>query len=424
MPRVRLTATNVRTLAPLQGRQTDYTDALLPGLVLRVGGAGARTYAVAAWVRGAKRRVTIGKASQMTLAAARERARDVREQLARGEEPRPPGAADLTVGTLVADCLKALTLRPSTRREWDRILKVEILPAIGDRPAAHLRRADVRAWMRGITPRSGWVANHAFAVLRRAYSWGLREDLVETNPCAGLALPHEPRSNDRILSTAELRALLRAIERGARRYPLYADATLLLLLTGVRRDAALGARRAEFEDLDGQEPRWVVPATRSKSGRAHVVPLSAAAVAIVRRRLEATTGACLFPAGHGSVRSDRPASWAGRWRTWLRARVERAAQAAQRASGQPRAAVARWTIHGLRHTVATHLIEDLGVARHVVSLLLGHTMPGPSATKIYDRAELLPERRAALVAWAAWLERLRTREGGTARVLPMVRGGA
>ncbi len=187
----------------------------------------------------------------------------------------------------------------------------------------------------------------------------------------------------------------------------------------MRRDAALGARRAEFEDLDGQEPRWVVPAIRSKSGRAHVVPLSAAAVAIVRRRRAATTGACLFPAGHGSVRSDRPASWAGRWRTWLRARVERAAQAAQRASGQPRAAVPRWTIHGLRHTAATHLIEDLGVARHVVSLLLGHTMPGPASTRVYDRSELLAERRAALVAWAAWLERLRAGEGGLARVLPM-----
>jgi hypothetical protein len=42
----------------------------------------------------------------------------------------------------------------------------------------------------------------------------------------------------------------------------------------------------------------------------------------------------------------------------------------------------------------------------VVSLLLGHTMPGPQATKIYDRSELLDQRRAALVAWADWLDGL------------------
>ena len=423
MPRVRLTAANVRSLPPLAGRQTDYTDAILPGLVLRVGAGGARTYAVAAWDRGGKRRVTIGPAARVTLAAARERARDVLEQLARGDQPHRPGAADLTVGALVEDCLRALQLRPSTRREWTRIFRVEIEPAIGDRPAAHLRRADVRAWVRGIAPRSGWVANHALAVLRRAYTWGLREELVDANPCAGLPLPHEPRSNDRVLSTSELRALLRALERGARRYPLYAAATTLLLLTGVRRDAVLGARRAEFEGLDGPEPRWVVPAARSKSGRAHVVPLAPAAVDLVRRRLAATDGECLFPAGHGTVRADRPAGWAGRWRTWLRSRVARGVRAAQRAAGQPPAAVPRWTIHGLRHAVATHLIEDLGVGRHVVSLLLGHTMPGPASTRVYDRSELLAERRAALVAWAAWLERLRV-GGESARVLPMAGRGS
>ena len=72
--------------------------------------------------------------------------------------------------------------------------------------------------------------------------------------------------------------------------------------------------------------------------------------------------------------------------------------------------LARWTIHGLRHTIATHLRADLGVSTEVISLILGHTPPGPRVTRIYNRADLLPERAAALAAWAGWIENAASRE--------------
>ena len=64
----------------------------------------------------------------------------------------------------------------------------------------------------------------------------------------------------------------------------------------------------------------------------------------------------------------------------------------------------RWTIHNLRHTIGTHLRETFGVSSEVVSLILGHTPPGSRVSRVYNRADLLQERRAALVAWADWLE--------------------
>jgi integrase len=87
----------------------------------------------------------------------------------------------------------------------------------------------------------------------------------------------------------------------------------------------------------------------------------------------------------------------------------------------------RWTVHNLRHTIGTHMREDLGVSSEVVSLILGHTPPGARVTRVYNRAELLPERRAALVAWGRWLDRLKTDEPQSARVVPIRRnrgGGA
>jgi hypothetical protein len=65
------------------------------------------------------------------------------------------------------------------------------------------------------------------------------------------------------------------------------------------------------------------------------------------------------------------------------------------------------------------MTEDLGVHENVVSLILGHSLPGAAVSRVYNRAERLPERRAALVAWGAWVEGLAA--GAGARVLPMSR---
>ncbi len=409
MPIDRLTAINVRTLPARPGLGVDYTDALLPGFVLRISRRGVRSYGVAKRDGGGKRRVSLGLIERVPLAEARARAREIIEALQRREPlpPAPAQGAPLTVARLVRRCLDDLDLRARTRAEWERIAKVEIIPAIGSRRAAEVRRADLREWAASI--RSPWVAQHAVAILRRCYSWGLDQDILEHSPCARILVAHQRREGGRILSTLELAALLRALDRGRRRYPLYADATLLLLLTLVRRSSVLGMRRDELEDLDGEAPRWIIPGARTKGGSDHAVPLSPAAVEVVRRRIAATPKLVhLFPAGHGDARDDTPAGWAGRWRLWLHRRVARALQARQRSRGEAISPVPRWTIHGLRHTAATHLREDLDVPQDVVALLLGHTPPGlPQATPLYLRATLLPERRAALEAWAAWLDRVR-----------------
>jgi len=424
MPIVRLTAKNVSTLPAIDGRRTDYVDSTLPGFVLRVSATGARSYGLAVWHRGRKHRLNLGKVGHLQLAAARAEARAILARMDHGEEPRRArhlGGPRLTVAALVERCLVDLQLRPSTRKEWGRLLEVEIRPAIGDRPADELGRAEVREWTRSIKVRSGYTANHAFALLRRAYSWGRSEELVGQSPCDRLRKPYETAPSERVLSAEELWALLRALERGQSRWPACVAATRLLLLTGVRRAAVLGMRRGELESLDGPDPRWIVPGGfegRSKSGRAHVVPLSQAAVEVMRGRLEVTSTEHLFPI-RGRGQRETPMSWSPAWRLWLRLRLDHIVRALHRKAGRPQSDVPRWTVHGLRHTFATHLREDLDVAPDIVSLLLGHTIQGPQVSRVYDRAARLLERRRALEAWATWLERLGGRHGaGTGKILP------
>src|SRR5262249_27497414 len=82
--------------------------------------------------------------------------------------------------------------------------------------------------------------------------------------------------------------------------------------------------------------------------------------------------------------------------------------------------VAPWVLHSSRHTVATHLREDLHVSQDVVARILAHAPPGTSdTTAIYDRSVLLRERRAALVAWRpGWSGSARRRGGKVARSCP------
>jgi integrase len=417
-----------------KGARLDAWDALAAGLVLRIGKSGSCTWSL--WYRtraGGKRRFTIGPYRQfgapgdgtsLTISEARARATELPEAIRAGSDPagEPAAApaaapAQLTLAALAREALDALRpprVATSTHEEWARLARVELEPWRGQDPAAAITRREAREFLRGIVERgSPSTANHVLDAARRFYSWGVAEELVEANPWAGLESPAPRPQSDRVLSVEEARAVWRALDvlAGERRFerkgrkgkvamwtapgrPQACDVVRLLLLTGVRLDAALGLQRREVEGLAGDAPVWTVPAERVKAKRGqrrpHVVPLSPAAADVVRRRLEGG-GEYGFPVlPKPGRRAEGPMVWVSHFVKLLR-------EEADRQLGRP---MEPWTIHKFRHTVATNARELLGTRDDVIGLLLGHVRDGRTATKVYLRAELLEERRAALTAWA------------------------
>lgn len=408
MPAEKLTPANVKTLPAQDGKRTEWRDTLQPGLGLRVSPNGTRVWVFTYNHAGRTVRYRMGPLSMFGVAQARMAARGLWVKAAQGGHPQQQKAQArdreaLTVGGLAERYLEAAELRPATRREWVRLVAVDMKP-LAKIPAGLLDRATIRDWARRIAKRAPYVGNRAFEVLRRVYSWAVSEDLLTGSPFVGLVKPATEKRAERVLSAVELRALLTALD-GMRHQK--ADALRLLLLTVARRSMVMGARKSELE-LEGDDPRWMIPGVRMKSGRPHVVPLSKPAVAIFRG-LVTDTHECLFPARPARGKAPRQ-PWALLDQRFLR----HVRAKAQEALG---ATFPAWTVHSLRHTAATHLREDLGVGQDVVGALLAHARSG-DATPIYLRAELLAERRAALVAWAAWLDRLRLEQPGTANVLP------
>lgn len=401
---MKLTATSVKSLKP-----GDYKDE--KGLILRVRPSGVRSWAVRYFVKGRDVRYTIGLVKikdwdkGLTLKQARDEAALVLARVARGEDPQAeklaaakalPPLPDVTVAGLCQYMLAHLKMRPNTWKPWTHDVEKRIIPELGQMPAKDLTRRHVREWADRLLAKSGGtMANRAFVALRRSYSFGIERDLIEATPFVGLKQPADYVPRDRVLSSAELWALQKALADYENVWA--SDAVSLLLWTGVRKDMALGARRSEFEELHSLEPRWVIPGERTKNAKTHVVPLPKTAAKLVRRLLS-DGREFLFP---------RPGKWGKSGREFAYWHAREMDPIRDMVAAKLKKDVPQWSLHDLRTAMATHMREDLRIPDDVIALLLGHTPDvGPRVTSIYQRADLLRERRDALEAWVGWLEKL------------------
>ncbi len=440
--RLRLTSINVPKLAPPEGTgRAEYEDQLCPGLVLRISRGArriTRTWLLVFYRRRKKVRLLLGyyqkpgerapfrrrDAPLLGLEEARTRAVEMLKRADRGID----AAAQRSLGSvadLVESCIAAKAhlgemhkkpCRPATLANWQRDFKGQIKTApFADTPASDLQRSEVRLWLAPIIARAPHIATSSLRLLKMAYNWATRNEMMPASPLGPIVFRAGRSSPSRFLNVQELRAIWLAlaelrkrehesIARRGRLHLPYADVAALLLLTGVRRRMVLEMRRADIE-LEGSEPKWMIDASSTKGHRTHVVPLSPQAVAIIKPRLaENSSPTYVFP----KVASERPMGWSPRW---VREQLKAVTQdvyfrltATRLPEERARVVIANWTIHELRHTIRTHLCGSLKISDDVARLILMHKRAGMDA--IYNLAELLDERRAALVAWGAWLDQL------------------
>ncbi len=412
MPGSRLTAENVRTLRPREGRERDVyfdkTKGAPPGFALRVTSNGARSYVYVyrsplRGVSAPKMFLHLGDADHVSLADAREQARKEHSLRQQGKDPKVERECQAraheqapTVAGLVRQRIDAVarTSTPKTIAEYRRILKAEIEGSgLGALKAKDVRRADIRAFLDGIEGDA--MAINTYKLIRASFAWGLREDLIESNPAHDMKPRVEERLTDeeRTLTDDELvKVWIRSEAVG----PVGAAYVRILALCGTRRMETALAKWADL-DLEAMSssgepaPTWVIPPQNRKGRvgkkRGLVVPLSSQAVQVfdeLKRNI--TDSEWVFA---GDRQSNVSANF-GRLGAMLR-----------RASGVD------FSFHDLRATCATGA-GGLGAAPHVVALLLGHQgVPGtPSVTSRYDRADRLPEVRRALENWGGHIQAL------------------
>jgi integrase len=207
-----------------------------------------------------------------------------------------------------------------------------------------------------------------------AVRWGWRAD----NPAKGIERFHEDR-RERFLSGEELNRLVDALNDHPNRRS--ANAVRLLLLTGARRGEVLGATWDHFDLGAGL---WTKPSAHTKQKRAHRVPLSAPALALLvamRAETDATghRSPYLFP-------GDAPGKPLGDIKNFWK-------------SVCMRAGVEGVRLHDMRHQYAS-MLASAGLSLPIIGRLLGHTQAATTARYAHlfdDPLRAATERVGALV---------------------------
>jgi integrase len=366
---------------PPSGNRITYDDEVT-GFGIRVTAADAKAFVLNYRIAGRERRITIGAYPAWSVAAAREEAKELRRRVDRGEDPlgaRTEARDAPTIRDLWMEYeAKHLPTKRSRSAADDRSMwNSYILPRFGPMKVAEVTHADIDTLHAEIGATKPVRANRVVEVLRKAMNlairWGWRAD----NPCTGVSRNHEEK-RERFLSRDEMARLDRALDEHPQRSSC--DAIRLLLLTGARRSEVLRATWAMF-DLDAGV--WTKPSSHTKQKRLHRVPLSTAAVALLRRIREAgRDGIYVFPGPVKAAPDGQPPPKAKPItdikRTW--------------AAVCHRAGVPDARLHDLRHTFASMVISDKNPLP-VVGALLGHTQA--ATTQRYAHLYDEPLRAAA-----------------------------
>jgi integrase len=392
MPTTKLTALAVTNAkAPPQGR-VEYWDAALPGFGLRVTARGTKSWTVLFRTHGKLRRMTLGAFPAVSLAVARDRAREALREIEKGADPAEAQAAERRhdAATLFENVIAEFIERhckPNNRgwKRQERDLQREFLPYWRGKPLASIGRLDIIEALDRIADRtSARRANRYLALLKKLFSWAAERGYVEASPAAVVKPPGREVSRDRVLSDAELAVIWRCCERAG--WP-FGDLFRLLIATGQRLGEAAAMR---WENIDLAARIWTVPAELSKNAVANEVALSGLAIEILEGLPPfGHRGGFVFPSMNGSA---NPVSGFSR----AKANLDKALVA----GGHH---LAPWVLHDIRRTAASGMAR-LGVAPHVIERVLNHVQPGVAG--VYNRFGYLLEKRQALDLWAAHIGRM------------------
>jgi integrase len=416
---VNLTDLKIKSLKPDQSGEYVQGDAQVPGFGVRVRPHGTATYVVMKRrPGGGATRITLGRVpatyppapGEITLAAARERAREavaaVRQgvdviaqqhgERARGKRRRErasevraaTGFAADSFGELATRYIAQECARLARGAEVENIIRRSLLKAWGEQPLAELRRRDLTALLDPLVESGRSQAAHKLReVALRIVNWAIDRGELEIN---FLASPSRSRGSagalqrsrrDRVLSESEIRAVWAACATVG---TPFGDLVRLLLLVGQRREEVAGML---WRELDLDHRLWEIGAARYKTDIAHLVPLPAIAVELIRR-LPKIDDVYVFSTAPGTRFSGFSKS------------MERLRQL----SG-----VADWRLHDLRRTARTRMSRLKNAAGQrvgpdVAERVLGHVIGGVRG--IYDRYAYLDEKREALDLWAARLDEI------------------
>jgi integrase len=390
MPSKRLTEEGVRRLKlPPAGKQIDYFDAGMPGLVLRVNYGGRKTWRALYYVKGTgrdgKRRTEprtypLGLYPHLNVKQAREKARVFHADPFKAIAQADNGSFKEIAQSFVKRHVEVNGLR--SHGEIVRCLAKYVYPQWEHRPFRSLKRADVAGLLDKIEDENGArQADVVLAVIRKMMNWYATRNDDYVSPIVRNMGRYNSvdRKGKRTLSDDEIRAFFSASdEMGG-----FGRCLQLLLLTGqrLRKVATM-----QWSDIIDRE--WLIGTEQREKGNAGSLRLPQRALNIIAAQPRIAENPFVFAADRG----QGPFNSFGQKKTALDKKL---------LSVIPD--MRKWVIHDLRRT-ARSLMSRAGVAPHVAERVLGHAIPGVEG--IYDRHSYRDEKAEALKLLSHQIDRI------------------
>ncbi|MBM3572872.1 MAG: DUF4102 domain-containing protein [Alphaproteobacteria bacterium] len=373
------------------------------GLYLQVASATARSWIFRYRAPGKKtpRDLGLGSLATVTLAAARDAARDARALLKAGRDPVEARKEAKAKANL--DAARAMTFKACAQAyieahkegwrnethaaQWPATLKAYAYPVIGELPVQAVdvalvlkilspiwkEKPETASRVRGrIEAVLDWARVRGFRTGDNPSRWrGLLDHLL---PARGKvrAVKHHPA-----LPFDEVGAFVAELRK---QEGVAARALEFLILTAARTSEVTGATWGE---VDKAKALWVVPSDRVKAGREHRVPLSPRALEILEE-MKPLGSEYLFPGG----KAGKPLS-------------ENAMLALLRRMGRDDV-----TTHGFRSTFKDWASERTSYPHEVSEMALAHAV-GNKVEAAYRRGDLLEKRKRMMADWSRFCSTVR-----------------
>lgn len=389
-------------LSPLAVRRLakpgHYAVGGVAGLALQVAPGGARTWILRVTVGAKRRDMGLGGYPDVELAQAREKARAARELVEQGVDPilhrrqlksalAAQQAAQKTFEQCATEYIDAKSAEWSNAKhasQWTNTLAAYAYPTLGKLLVSDIGLPQVIAVLKPIwqtktetaTRLRGrieavldWATVHHYRQGLNPARWKGHLDKILPTPTKISRVKHH-----KALAVDDVPGFMAALrhQEGAG-----AKALEFLVLTAARSGEVRGAT---WSEIDLEVGEWTVPAERMKAGKEHRVPLSPAAVDLLKglERVEGTD--LVFPSARKAPLSDMT----------LTAVMRR-----MKVDAVP---------HGFRSSFRDWASERTAYPGDVVEMALAHAI-ADKVEAAYRRGDLFAKRRALMDDWASFLGR-------------------
>jgi len=278
-----LTTKSIEAAKPSATRY-ELPDGGCRGLYLVVQPTGVKSFAVRFRVNGKPQKLTLDQFPALSLAEARKQAATALEKVARGIDPgaekreakAAPHRTDDTVERLAGLFLAyyAKRVRQPTWTQAESIFRREVVPRWRGRLVGSITRKDVKELLRAISADRPITANRTQAYLSRFFRWLMGEDYITASPVIEIERAKET-ARDRALSDPEIRKFWAATHALPKPF---GDIYRLLLLSGARCQEICSLK---WSELDLAQKVWLLPAARSRTKLANLLPLGPTAWSII-----------------------------------------------------------------------------------------------------------------------------------------------